>query len=59
MLPTWLRRAFLATSVMNVSAALLLLPFAAPVRELVGVPPGEHALHLVTIAMFVLVFGVA
>jgi hypothetical protein len=59
MLPTWLRRAFLATAVMNVCGALLFLPFAAPVRALVGVPPGEHAVYLVTLAMFVLLFGVA
>ena len=59
MLPTWLRRAFLATAVMNVFGATLFLPWAAPIRALVGVPPAEHALYLVTIAMFVFVFGVA
>ena len=59
MLPTWLRRAFLATAVMNVFGATLFLPWAAPIRDLVGVPPAEHALYLVTIAMFVFVFGVA
>lgn len=58
MLPTWLRRAFLATAVMNFLGATLFLPWAAPVRALVGVPPAEHALYLVTIAMFVSVFGV-
>jgi hypothetical protein len=59
MLPTWLRRAFLATAVMNVGGGLLFLPPAAPLRALVGVPPGEHAIYLVTLAMFVFLFAAA
>jgi hypothetical protein len=59
MLPTWLRRAFLATAAMNVGGGLLFLPPAAPLRALVGVPPGEHAIYLVTLAMFIFLFAAA
>jgi hypothetical protein len=59
MLPTWLRRAFLATAAMNVLGGLLFLPPAAPLRALVGVPPGEHAIYLTTLAMFVFLFAAA
>jgi hypothetical protein len=56
-LPTWMRRALLTTAVMNILAAGLFLPSAGALRELAGVPPGEHAVYLLTIAMFVLLFG--
>jgi hypothetical protein len=59
LLPTWVRRAFLATALMNLLASTLFLPPAAALRELAGVPPGEHAVYLVTLAMFVLLFGLA
>jgi hypothetical protein len=59
LLPTWVRRAFLATAVMNILATVLFLPPAASLRALAGVPPGEHAVYLVTLAMFVLLFGLA
>ena len=58
-LPTWMRRALLATAVMNILGAGLFLPPAAPLRALAGVPPAEHAVYLLTIAMFVLSFGLA
>jgi hypothetical protein len=57
MLPTWMRRALLTTAVMNVFGAALFLPGAGALRELAGVPPAEHAVYLLTIAMFVLLFG--
>jgi hypothetical protein len=58
-LPTWMRRALLATAVMNILATGLFLPPAAALRELAGVPPAEHAIYLMTIAMFVFSFGLA
>lgn len=59
LLPQWLRRAFLATAVMNAFGALLFLPGADALRELAGVPPAEQPLYLVTLAMFVALFGAA
>ena len=56
-LPTWMRRALLTTAVMNVLGAGLFLPSSGALRELAGVPAAEHAIYLLTIAMFVLVFG--
>jgi len=56
-LPTWMRRALLTTAVMNVLGAGLFLPSAGALRALAGVPAGEHAVYLLTIAMFVLLFG--
>lgn len=58
-LPTWMRRALFATALMNISAAGLFLPSADSLRELVGLPQAEHPLYLVTITMFVLLFGLA
>ncbi len=56
-LPTWMRRALLATAVMNVLGAGSFLPSAGAVRALAGLPDGAHPLYLATIAMFVLLFG--
>jgi len=58
-LPTWMRRALLATGVMNVLGAGLFLPPAGGLRALAGVPPGEHGVYLTTLAMFVFSFGLA
>lgn len=55
-LPTWMRRALLATALMNLVAAGLFLPPAAALRERAGFPPGEPV-YLLTIALFVLVFA--
>ena len=56
-LPKWMTTALLATSVMNVAAALAFLPPAQPLRTLVGMPDGEPV-YLATVALFVLLFGV-
>lgn len=56
LLPTWMRRALLATAVMNALAGLLFLPPAASLRALAGFPPGD-AVYLLTIALFVLTFA--
>src|SRR5689334_8374098 len=52
-----MRRTLLTTAVMNILATGLFLPGSGALRELAGVPPGEHPVYLLTIAMFVLLFG--
>jgi hypothetical protein len=56
-LPTWMRRAMLATAVMNILATGLFLPQAGELRALAGMPPGESGPYLMTLALFVLLFG--
>jgi hypothetical protein len=56
-LPTWMRRALFATAGMNIFAAAVFLPAAASVRALAGLPEGGHPLYLVTVAMFIFIFG--
>lgn len=56
-LPRWMRRALLATAVMNCVGALTFTPWGAWVRELVQMPPC-HPLYLLVIGTFVLLFGV-
>ena len=55
--PTWLRRAMLATAVMNFGAAMLFLPPAGPARALAGFPEAAPAVYLATVALFVALFG--
>jgi len=57
-LPTWMRRALLATAVMNIVAAPAFLPPAVSLRALAGFPEGGHPLYMTTVALFVLLFGV-
>jgi hypothetical protein len=57
-LPGWMRTALFATAAMNLLAGLAFLPPAAGARALAGMPPGEHAVYLSTVALFVLLFGV-
>lgn len=56
-LPSWMRNALFATAAMNLFAAIGFLPFAAGVRPLAGLPPGEHPVYLTTVALFVALFG--
>jgi len=56
-LPTWMRRALLATAGMNIVGAALFAPPARALRAVAGFPPGEHPLYLATVSMFVLLFG--
>jgi hypothetical protein len=53
-----MRRALFATAAMNVVAAAGFLPGASAVRALAGLPPGENAVYLTTVALFVFLFGV-
>ena len=56
--PTWMRRALLATAVMNIAAAAAFLPSAGPVRALAGLPENVPPLYLATISMFILIFAI-
>src|SRR5215510_5727643 len=56
-LPTWMRRALLATAAMNILATPLFLPGADPLRAVAGFPQGGSPFYLALAAMFVLVFG--
>lgn len=58
MIPTWLRRALLATAVMNALGALAFTPWGAPIRDLAALPAGTHPLYLLIIGIFVGLFGV-
>jgi len=57
LLPTWMRRALLATAVMNIVAAPAFLPPAGSLRAIAGFPEGGHPLYMTTVALFVLLFG--
>lgn len=56
-LPTWMRRALLATGIMNVLVAFSFLPAASSLRALAGLPEGSHPLYLLTCGLFILLFG--
>jgi len=56
-LPSWMRRALYATAIMNVLAALGFLPGAGAVRALAGLPQDGQPLYLLTVALFVGLFG--
>jgi hypothetical protein len=58
-LPPWMRTALYATAGMNVVAAGMFLPRAKPIRDLIGLPPFGHPLYATTVAMFILLFGLA
>lgn len=56
-LPSWMRRALFATAVMNVLAALAFLPAGGSVRALAGLPEDAPPIYLLTIGLFILLFG--
>ena len=56
-LPSWMRRALFATAGMNILAALGFLPSATAVRALAGLPQDGQPLYLLTVALFVGLFG--
>ena len=58
-LPPWMRRTLFVTAAMNILAAAAFLPSAARVRAIAGFPEGDHPFYLVTVSMFVLIFGLA
>ena len=56
-LPGWMRTALYATGVMNLVAATGFLPASRGVREMMGLPADSHPLILMTVALFVGLFG--
>jgi hypothetical protein len=57
-LPTWMRRALFATAAMNLVAAIGFLPGARFARVAAGLPEDAPSVYLLTIGMFVALFGV-
>ena len=58
-LPRLIRRAFFATAIMNIGAAIGFFPAAESVRVMAGLPAAAPPLYLATVSMFVLLFGLA
>jgi hypothetical protein len=58
-LPTWMRAALFATAGMNIVAAGGFLPAAGSIRARAGFPESGEPFYLVTVAIFVLTFGLA
>ena len=56
-LPTWMRRALFVTAAMNLLAAAGFLPAAGTLRAVAGFPEEAHPFYLLTVGMFVLLFG--
>src|SRR5438046_10069339 len=56
-LPPWMRRALFATAGMNILAAAAFIPAAERLRALLGFPEAGHGLYLLTVGMFLLIFG--
>ena len=56
-LPTWMRRALLATAVMNIGAAIAFFPAVHGLRSLAGFPEDGPPIYLATVSLFVLLFG--
>ena len=48
-----------ATAVMNFAGAVMFLPAARGLRELLRLPTDAHPLYLLTVALFVALFGAA
>jgi len=57
-LPSWMRTALYATGVMNLVAAIGFMPASSAMRETAGLPNDVHPLYLMTVALFVGLFGV-
>ncbi len=57
MLPGWMRTALFATAVMNISVAALFLPAARILRTTAGFPADAPPIYLLTVALFVALFG--
>src|SRR5262245_66621990 len=56
-LPSWMRRALFATAALNIAVAGAFLPPAEPLRVLAGFPAGAHPFYLLTVGLFVFLFG--
>ena len=58
-LPSWMRTALFATGVMNVAVACVFVPGAATMRETMGFPREAPAVYLLTVGLFVMLYGLA
>jgi len=58
-LASWMRAILLATAGLNLMAAGLFFPTAAPLREFMGFPAQAPALYLQLLSGFILIFGLA
>lgn len=58
-LPKWMRTALYTTAVMNLAAAASFLPGAGALRSQAGLTIDAHPFYLMTVALFVGLFGVA
>jgi hypothetical protein len=58
-LPQWLRTALSTTAAMNIGVAFLFLPPAGSLRALAGFPAEAPSVYLLTVGLFVALFGVA
>ncbi len=56
-LPTWMRRTLFATAVMNLLVAAAFVPAGATLRAVAGFPEAGHPFYLLTVGLFVLLFG--
>jgi len=56
-LPPWMRVALFATAAMNLAAAAAFLPAAAIFRITAGLPADAPPIYLMTVALFVGLFG--
>jgi len=56
-LPTWMRRALFTTAGMNIAVAGAFVPGAEPLRAVAGLPETSDPLYLLTVGMFVGLFG--
>jgi len=54
-----MRAAMFSTALMNAVGAYALSPMGAALRDLGGLPKAEHPFFLVTLSLFVLLFGFA
>lgn len=56
-LPLWLRRTLFSTGVMNIVVACVFLPGATWLRAAAGLPETAPSIYLLTVALFILLFG--
>ena len=54
-----MRRALYATAVMNLFGFFVFTPWGAPLRAFAELPTDGHPVYLLTIGVFVLIFGLA
>lgn len=56
-MPPWLRRALFATAVLNMVVGATFVPGAGAFRAAAGLPVDAHPFYLLTVGLFVFLFG--